>query len=65
MAKTPCSQNRGLGLDPWSGNKIPHTTTKIEDPARVLQLRPGTAKFKKKRRLLAYPMTTGQMFKKS
>ena len=28
MAKTLCSQCRGLGFDSWSGNWIPHTTTK-------------------------------------
>ena len=64
VAKTRRSQCRGPGFNPWSGNKIPHTITKIEDPTHVLHLRPGTAKFKKKRSL-AYPMTTGQMFKKS
>ena len=29
-AKTLCSQCRGLGFDPWSGNQIPHATTKIK-----------------------------------
>ena len=28
VAKTLCSQCRGLGFDPWSGNQIPHVTTK-------------------------------------
>ena len=28
VARTPCSQCRGPGLDPWSGNYIPHTATK-------------------------------------
>jgi len=28
VAKTPNSQRRGLGFDPWSGNKIPHAATK-------------------------------------
>ena len=28
MAKTLPSQWRGPGFDPWSGNKIPHATTK-------------------------------------
>ena len=28
MAKTPCSQCRKPGFNPWSGNKIPHATTK-------------------------------------
>ena len=55
MAKTPCSQCRGHKFDPWSGNEILHATTK--DPtlckkfgrSRVLQLRPGTAKYKLKK----------------
>ena len=38
VAKTPCSQSRGSGVDPWSGNEIPHASTKNptclnEDPA--------------------------------
>ena len=48
VAKTPPSQCRGPGFDPWSGNeiahaamkilhaaakKISHTTRKIEDPS--------------------------------
>ena len=28
MAKTPHSQRRGHGFDPWSGNYIPHAATK-------------------------------------
>jgi len=28
-AKTLSSQCRKLGFDPWSGNEIPHATTKI------------------------------------
>ena len=28
VAKTPCSQCRGLRFNPWSGNYIPHFTTK-------------------------------------
>ena len=32
MAKTPCSQCRAPGFDPWSGNEIPHVATKKEDP---------------------------------
>ena len=28
MAKTVNSQCRGPGFDPWSGNQIPHATTK-------------------------------------
>ena len=27
--KIPCSQCRGPGFDPWSGNYIPHAATKI------------------------------------
>ena len=38
MAKTPHSQCRGPRFDPWSGNLIPHATTKsshaaTKDPA--------------------------------
>ena len=28
VAKTPGSQRRRSGLDPWSGNKTPHATIK-------------------------------------
>ena len=28
VAETPRSQRRGLGFEPWSGNWIPHATTK-------------------------------------
>ena len=28
VAKTPCSPCRGPGFHPWSGNEIPHATTK-------------------------------------
>ena len=28
VAKTPCSQCRGPGFEPCSGNEIPHTATK-------------------------------------
>ena len=28
MAKTPRSQCRGLGFDPWSGNWVPHAIIK-------------------------------------
>ena len=28
VAKTPCSQYRGLGFGPWSGNYISHAETK-------------------------------------
>ena len=31
VAKTPCSQCRGPGFDPWPGNQMPHATTR--DPA--------------------------------
>ena len=27
-AKTLCSQRRGTGFNPWSGNKIPYAATK-------------------------------------
>ena len=30
VGKTPGSQCRGPGFDPWSGNKIPHAATKIQ-----------------------------------
>ena len=30
VAKTPCSQCRGPGLDPWPGNQIPSATTKTQ-----------------------------------
>ena len=38
VAETPCSQFRGPGFDPWSGNWIPHATTRslhatTKDPA--------------------------------
>ena len=50
VAKILHPQCRGLGLDPWSGNKIPHAA--IKDPSccdkdqrfHMPQLRPGTAK---------------------
>ena len=29
MDETPCSQSRGPRFDPWSGNWIPHASTKI------------------------------------
>ena len=32
MAKTPCSQGRGPGFDPWLGNYIPCATVKVRDP---------------------------------
>ena len=46
MVKTPRSRCRGHGSSPWSGNWLPHAATK-----RFLapQLRPGTAKLKKKK----------------
>ena len=31
VAKTPCSQCRGPGFDPWPGNQMPHATAR--DPA--------------------------------
>ena len=30
LAKTPCSQFRGPGFDPWSGNWIPRAASKIQ-----------------------------------
>ena len=56
VAKALCSQCRGFGFDPWSGNWILHATTK--DPAcgsegwwsSVLQLRLGAAKYIKKKK---------------
>ena len=38
VAKSPCSQNRDPGFDPWSGNLIPHAATEslqavTKDPA--------------------------------
>ena len=30
VANTRCSQCRGPGFDPWSGNQIPHAATKIQ-----------------------------------
>ena len=50
VAKTPHSQCRGSGFNPWLGNWTSHTTTKSLHAAtkyprsHVLQLRPGTAK---------------------
>ena len=41
MDKTSCSQCRGPGFNPWSGNQIPHATTKSSHAA--------TEKKKKKR----------------
>ena len=57
VTEIPCSQCQGPGFYPWSGNWIPHATTKIhmsqlknlnaatktEDPA-MPQLRPGAVK---------------------
>ena len=37
MAKTPCSQCRGPGLDFWSGNQIPHASTKGSHASTKLQ----------------------------
>ena len=57
VAKTPCSQCRGHGFDPWSENQIPHEAAKCSHVATeypaccsedrrscMLQLRPSTAK---------------------
>ena len=30
VAKTLCSQCKGLGSNPWSGNWIPHAATKTQ-----------------------------------
>ena len=48
VAETLCSQCRGPGFEPWSGNQMPHATTKgshatIKGP-RVPQLGSGTGK---------------------
>ena len=41
VAKTPCSQSRGPGFNPWSGNwTLPATTER----SCMRQLRPGSAK---------------------
>ena len=32
MVKTPHSQCRGPGFDPWSGNQVPHAATKRSHP---------------------------------
>ena len=37
LARTPCSQCRGLGFNPWSGNQIPQAILKMEDPAYLNQ----------------------------
>ena len=39
VAKTLCSQCRGPGFDPWSGNQIPHVTTKRKKRSHMLQLK--------------------------
>ena len=50
VGKTLHFQYRGPRFDLWSGNWIPHATTKSLHAAMkitcVLQLRPGTAKYK-------------------
>ena len=38
-AKTPCSQRRGLGFDPWSGNQILHAPTKINSLQSLSRVR--------------------------
>ena len=40
MVKTPCTQFRGPGFDPWSGNLYPTCHNFLR--AHVPQLRPGT-----------------------
>ena len=42
VGKTLLSQFRGPGFNPWSGNKVPDDAIK---GSRVLQLRPGAAKY--------------------
>ena len=42
VGKTLLSQFRGPGFNPWSGNKVPYDAIK---ESRVLQLRPGAAKY--------------------
>ena len=42
VGKTLLSQFRGPGFNPWSGNKVPYDAIK---GSRVLQLRPGAAKY--------------------
>ena len=32
VTKTPCSQRRGSGFDPWSGHWIPHSATRVQMP---------------------------------
>ena len=49
VAKTPCSQCRGPGFDPWSGNLSSHATTKdptchSKDWRSQYQLRPSAVK---------------------
>ena len=53
MVKTPRTQCRGHGSSPWSGNWLPHAASK-----RFLapQLRPGTAKLKKKKKIGSTPL---------
>ena len=35
VARTPHSQWRGPGIDPWSGNQIPYATTKSSHAATL------------------------------
>ena len=37
VAKTLCSQYRGTGFDPWSGNWTPHATFKSSPAAAKTQ----------------------------
>ena len=69
MPKTPSSQCRGPGFDPWPGNKImPQLKEKRKDPtackedrrSHMLQLRPSTNKFFKKD--TSTPMFTAALF---
>ena len=67
MAKTPSSQSRGPGFDPWSGNYIPYAATESCKPqlnglaccnkdliSHGLQPKPGTVKKINKNKFVAY-----------
>ena len=62
VAKTPCSECRGPGFDPWSGNEIPHATTKsFHTPAKEPHAETNTwcsQKKKKKDSFCLVPKTT-------
>ena len=48
MVKTPRSQCREPGLNPWSGNQIPHAATK-KKKTHMPKLRPRAVKYIKKK----------------